>query len=228
VRKSTIYPFYLGFAVVIVTALASAGLVVSAQNTNSSTTMANTNTGTTKHKPRKRKSKPKAATSDTSADTSSTPQAPPTSTRKRTGRCDPTQQEQTDLSGDYTGKVNYPDASLTGDATLNIAGNDFTLTAGATTQKGRITAVTTCGYTGATMMFGDLTPPTPSRNPPPALPAVSLRVRKMGNRVTLTSVPGEKRTFSFGTAGTGNKQRKHKSKGKTKTDATAPTTTPPQ
>ena len=206
-RKSTIYLFVLGFAVVIVTALASAGLVVSAQNTNSSTTMANTNSGTMKHKPRKPKTK-----------------------STWTGRCDPTKQEQADLSGDYTGKVNYPDASLMGDATLNIAGNDFTLTAGATTQKGRITAVNTCGYTGATMMFGDLTPPTPSRNPPPALPAVSLRVRKVGTRVTLTSVPGEKRTFSFGTAGTGNpKPRKHKRKSKATTTATAPTTstTPP-
>ena len=227
-RKSTIYLFVLGFAVVIVTALASAGLVVSAQNTNSSTT--NANSGTMKHKPRKPRSKPKAATSDTSADTSSTPSATPTPRRKRTGRCDPTQQEQADLSGDYTGKVNYPDASLTGDATLNIAGNDFTLTAGSTTQKGRVTAVTTCGYTGATMMFGDLTPPTPSRNPPPALPAVSLRVRKMGNRVTLMTVPGEKRSFSFGTAGSMKpKPRKHKSKSKTTTTATAPTTstTPP-
>ena len=204
-RKSTIYLFVLGFAVVVVTALASAGLVVSAQNTNSSMTMKNTNSGMMKHKPRKPKTK---STS--------------------TGRCDPTKQEQTDLSGDYTGNVNYPDASLMGDATLNIAGNDFTLTAGATTQKGRVTAVTTCGYTGATMMFGDLTPPTPSRNPPPALAAVSLRVRKMGNRVTLMTVPGEKRSFSFGTAGTGKSPRKHKSKGKAKTNATAPATTPPQ
>jgi hypothetical protein len=227
VRKSTIYLFVLGFAVVVMTALATAGLVVSAQNSNSSMTMKNTNSGTMKRKPRKPKSKPKAAASDTSADTSSMPQATPTPTRKRTGRCDPTQQEQTDLSGDYTGNVNYPDASLMGDATLNIAGNDFTLTAGATTQKGRVTAVTTCGYTGATMMFGDLTPPTPSRNPPPALPAVSLRVRKMGNRVTLMTVPGEKRSFSFGTAGTGKSPRKHKSKGKAKTNATAPATTPP-
>ena len=197
----------IGLAIVLVFTLsvACAGLFASAQNSNSSMTMSNTNSGTMKHKPRKPKTK-----------------------STWTGRCDPTKQEQADLSGDYTGKVNYPDASLTGDATLNIAGNDFTLTAGATTQKGRITAVTTCGYTGATMMFGDLTPPTPSRNPPPALPAVSLRVRKMGNRVTLASVPGEKRTFSFGTAGTGNKPRKHKSKAKTKTGATAPTTTPPQ
>lgn len=140
------------------------------------------------------------------------------------GRCDPTQQEQTDLSGTYSGKVNYPDASLTGDATLTITGNNFTLTAGSTSQSGRITAVTTCGYTGATMMFGDLTPPTPSPNPPAALPAVSLRVRKMGDRVTLMTVPGEKRSFSFGTAAA---TRPRKQRPKAKTDAMAPMT-PPQ
>ncbi|MFS8084443.1 MAG: hypothetical protein ACMG6H_02355 [Acidobacteriota bacterium] len=202
-RKSTTYLFVLGLAVVIVTALASAGLVVSAQNSNSSMTMGNANTGMMKHKPRKRK---------------------PKSTW--TGRCDPMKQEQMDLSGNYSGKVNYPDASLTGDATLAITGNNFTLTAGSTTQSGRITAVTTCGYTGATMMFGDLTPPTPSPNPPAALPAVSLRVRKMGDRVTMMTVPGEKRSFSFGTAGSGKpKPRKHR-KAKVKTGATAPT--PPQ
>jgi len=203
VRKSTIYLFGLGLAVVILTALTSAGLVVSAQNANSSMTMSNQNTSTTKRKPRKPKTK-----------------------STWTGRCDPTKQEQADLSGTYTGKVNYPDASLTGDATLTITGNNFTLSAGTTTQMGRITAVTTCGYTGATMMFGDLTPPTPSANPPAALPAVSLRARKMGDRVTLMTVPGEKRSFSFGTAGTGKaKPRKHRTK---KTDATTPATTPPQ
>ena len=42
-RKSTIYLFVLGVAVVVMTALASAGLVVSAQNSNSSMTMAPTN-----------------------------------------------------------------------------------------------------------------------------------------------------------------------------------------
>jgi hypothetical protein len=143
------------------------------------------------------------------------------------GRCDPTQQEQADLSGTYSGKVNYPDASLTGDATLTITGNNFTLTAGSTTQSGRITAVTTCGYTGATMMFGDLTPPTPSPNPPAALPAVSLRVRKMGDRVSLMTVPGEKRSFSFGSAAA-TRPRRQRRKAKPKTDATAPATTPPQ
>lgn len=212
-RKSTIYLFVLGLAVVVMTALSSAGLVVSAQNTNSSTTMApmaaNTNTAT-KRKPRRRSrraSRKPAADAATTADTS---MAAAPMTQKKTGRCDPTVQEQTDLSGTYTGKVNYPDASLTGDATLTITGNSFSLAAGSTTQSGRVTAVTTCGYTGVTMMFGDLTPPTPSPNPPAALPAVSLRAKKMGDRVTLTSVPGEKRMFSFGSAGAAKATKKHR------------------
>jgi hypothetical protein len=198
VRKSTIYLFVLGVAVVAMTALASAGLVVSAQNTNSSAATAPTNTAA-KKKPRRHKV---AATT--------------------TGRCDPMKQEQADLSGTYTGKVNYPDAGLTGDATLTITGNNFTLTAGSSTQSGRVTAVTTCGYTGATMMFGDLTPRTPSPNPPPALPAVSLRAKKVGDRVTLMTVPGEKRSFSFGSVAAAKAPRKHRTTRKAKTGAAPP------
>ena len=108
--------------------------------------------------------------------------------------------EQTDLSGTYTGTVDYPEGGLTGDATLTITGNNFTLTAGSATQSGRVTAVTTRGYTGVTMMFGDLTPPAAGQAPAP-LPAVSLRARRSGDRVTLNSVPGEKRKFSFSVTG---------------------------
>lgn len=206
-RKSTIYLFVLGLAVVATTALVSAGLVVSAQNSNSSTTMAPmapTNTAA-KKKTRRHKAKAKAAADAGDAGTSA--MAMPA---KKSGRCDPTQQEQTDLSGTYTGTVNYADAGLTGDATLTVTGNNFSLTAGSTTQTGRITAVTTCGYTGATMMFGDLTPPPASPNPPAALPAVSVRVKKMGDRVTIMTVPGEKRSFSFGSAGAAKAMRKHR------------------
>jgi len=64
--------------------------------------------------------------------------------------------------------TNYAAAGLSSDATLTISGNDFTLTSASETQSGRITAVTTCGYTAATMMFGNLTPPPLSSNPPPA------------------------------------------------------------
>ena len=198
-RKSTIYLFVLGVAVVAMTALASAGLVVSAQNTNSSTTMAPTNKAAAKKKPRRHKAA--AATS---------------------GRCDPTKQEQTDLSGTYTGKVKHGDEPAM-DATLTITGNNFTMASGSDTHSGRVTAVTTCGYTAATFMMGDLTPPAPSPNPPKPLPAMSLRAKKVGDNLTLTSVPGEPQKVSF-TSGGGamkRKPRKHRAKAKTTTTGTA-------
>ena len=199
-RKSTIYLYVLGLAVVVMTAMASAGLVVSAQNSNSTTMapMAPMNKGA-KRKPRKHKT---------------------TTTTMATGRCDPMKQEQADLSGTYTGKVKHG-AEPAMDATLTITGNNFTMTSGSDTHSGRITAVTTCGYTGVTMMMGDLTPPTPGPNPPPALPAMSLRAKKVGDKLTLTSVPGEPKQVSFTTGGgmMKSKPRKHK---KAKTGAAPP------
>ena len=113
--------------------------------------------------------------------------------------------EQTDLSGTYTGTVNYPEGGLSGAGTLTITGNNFTITpeGGGATISGRVTAVTTRGYTGVTMMFGDPTAPPATQNPPPPpLPTVSLQARRSGDRVTLTSVPGERRQFSFSASGT--------------------------
>lgn len=114
---------------------------------------------------------------------------------------------QTDLSGTYTGTVNYPEGGLNGPATIVVTGNQFTLTpdGGGTPVNGTVTAVTTRGYTGVTMMFGDRSPIPVTQSPPP-LPAVSLRARMSGGRVMLMSVPGEKREFSFaatGASGTG-------------------------
>lgn len=202
-RKTTIYLYVLGLAIVAMTALASAGLVVSAQNTNSSTTMAPMAPTNTAAKKTTRKHKA-AATTTTS------------------GRCDPTKQEQADLSGTYTGKIKHGDEAAM-DATLTITGNNFTMTSGSDTKSGRVTAVTTCGYTGATFMMGDLTPPAPGPNPPPALPAMSLRAKKVGDNLTLTSVPGEPKKVSFTTGGGMAKHttRKHKARAKT-TEATAP------
>ena len=204
-RKSTIYLFVLGLAVVAMTALASAGLVVSAQNTNSSTTMAPMAPTNTAAKKKPRRHKVAAAT---------------------TGRCDPTKQEQTDLSGTYTGKVKHGDEAAM-DATLTITGNNFTMASGSDTHSGRITAVTTCGYTAVTVMMGDLTPPAPGPNPPAALPAMSLRAKKVGDSLTLTSVPGEPQNVSFTTGGgmMKAKPRKHRSKAKTTTGT--PPTPPP-
>ncbi len=194
-RKSTIYLFVLGFAVVVGTALASAGLVVSAQNTNSSTTMAPANKA--ERKPRKHKAA--AATTMTS------------------GRCDNTKQEQTDLSGTYTGKLKHGDNPVT-DATLTVTGNTFTATSGSDTHTGKIVAVTTCGYTAVTMMMAG----APS--------AMSLRAKKVGDNLTLTSVPGEPQMVTFTTGGGGAmkakpRHRKHKATAKPTTGAA---TTPKQ
>jgi hypothetical protein len=201
VRKSTIYLYGLGLVVMVVVALASTGLVVSAQNSNSSTTMTNTSKPKTK--------KPKHTAMATS------------------GRCDPTKQEQTDLSGTYTGKADHGNGQPAQDATLTITGNNFTMTSGSDTHSGRITAVTTCGYIGVTMMMGDLTPPTPSPNPPAALPAVSLRAKKVGDKLWLKSVPGEKMQVSFTPTGAAKAKPKKKKASTKKTEAAAPAKTTP-
>src|SRR5207237_1518454 len=224
--------FVLGFGIVMVATRMNEGLVVSAQNANSSTTMANTNESKPKPKPRRgRRTKKPAATEATATEATATEAAAmPTETPapRKTGRCDPTQQEQADLSGTYTGTINYADAGLTGDATLTVTGNNFTLTAGSATQSGRITAVTTCGYTGATMMFGDLTPQAPSPHPPPALPAVSVRAKQVGDHMTLMPVPGEKRSFSFSSGGATMRPRKHTRAKKAGAAPPQPAATPPQ
>jgi hypothetical protein len=205
VRKSTIYLFILGVAVLVTAAIASAGFVVSAQNSNSSTTMANTNTA--KPKPRHRRPRQPATTT---GDASMTPQ--------KTGKCDPTQQEQTDLSGTYTGKLKHGNDPVQ-DATLTITGNSFSGTMGGQTVSGRIVAVTTCGYTAVTIMH---------EGQPRAM---SLRAKKMGDNLMLTSVPGEPEQIMFTTGGSmmKAKPRKHraKAKAKTGTTTTAPAKTTP-
>ncbi len=86
-RKSTIYLFVLG--VVVMTALASAGLVVSAQNSNSSTTMAPTNESKPKPTRRRGRRAPKKPAADAADATAAMPAAKPA---KKSGRCDPTVQ----------------------------------------------------------------------------------------------------------------------------------------
>jgi hypothetical protein len=205
VRKSNTYSFVLAVMIAVFGALISTGLIVSAQNSNSSTTMAPANTNSPK--PRRHKPKPKPA-ADTAATTETTPAAMP-----RKGRCDPNQQEQTDLSGTYTGKMKMGDEAAM-DATLTITGNNFTMNAGSNTHSGRIVAVTTCGYTAVTVM------------PEGANHAHSLRAKKMGNGLTLMSVPGEPEKMMFTTGGGMGRPRKHRTH---KPAAPAATTTnPPQ
>ena len=207
-RKSNTYSFVLAVMIAVFGALMSTGLIVSAQNSNSSTTMAPANTNSSKPRRHKPKPKPAAEATDTAATTETTPGAMP-----RKGRCDPNQQEQTDLSGTYTGKMKMGDDAAM-DATLTITGNNFTMNAGSNTHSGRILAVTTCGYTAVTVM------------PEGANHAHSLRAKKMGTGLTLMSVPGEPEKIMFTTGGGMGRPRKHRTH---KPAAPAATTTnPPQ
>lgn len=188
-RKSTTCLFILSIAF-IVGALMTIDVAVSAQNANSSMTMGNSNSA--KPKPRRgRRRTPKAAAATTEM------AGTPAETPKRTGRCDPNQQEQTDLSGTYTGKLKHANDPVA-DATLTITGNNFTGTMGTQTVSGRIVAVTTCGYTAVTIMH---------EGQPRAM---SLRARRMGSGLMLTSVPGEPEQVMFTTGGGMMRPRKHR------------------
>jgi hypothetical protein len=184
VRKTSRHLFVI---VIVIAALVGGSVVVLAQNQPTMTGPAKTTkTKTTKTKIHK--------------------------THKATGgRCDPMKEEQTDLSGTYTGKLTHGDGPAV-DATLTISGNNFTATAGSDTHSGRITAVTTCGYTAVTVMMTD---------DPNKAGAVSLRAKKVGDRLTLMSVPGEKVHVSFVPSGA-KAVRKHKAKPKTKKGAPPP------
>lgn len=207
-KKRNTYPFAFGVMMAVFGALISTGLIVSAQNSNSSTTMAPTKTSTSKprHKPSSKPSPAAEGSTDTGA------MATATKPKRRTGRCNPDEQEQTDLSGTYTGKVKMGDEAAM-DGTLTITGNNFSMDAGGNTHSGRIVAVTTCGYTAVAVM------------PEGATHAHSLRAKKMGNGLTLMSVPGEPDKMMFTTGGGMRRPRKHTTK---KPAAPAATTTPPQ
>lgn len=92
-----------------------------------------------------------------------------------------------DLSGTYTGTINYPDGSMTGEATLTITGNTFTITAGSATANGTLSARSWPGYTALSMRFGETLPAT----------IVSTRAWHRGRSLRIQSVRGETRSFSF-------------------------------
>jgi hypothetical protein len=105
--------------------------------------------------------------------------------------------EQTDLSGTYTGNFACEDAGVNGDTTITITGNQFTTADG---KSGRVVAATTRGYTAVALQFGDFATTAPGK-PATAPTIVSLRARKNGDRLILTSVPGSPHSCSFTPSG---------------------------
>lgn len=101
--------------------------------------------------------------------------------------------EAEDLSGTYTGRVRMSGGhEMSGEGTLTITGNTFTLASEGMTHNGKIIAITTRGYTGATLWFTDLTDSV-SNTPL----AAGVRVRKGRNTITMTPVPGSRNKFWF-------------------------------
>src|SRR6266498_785212 len=184
---SFLFAFALAASAFCVDFIVLAGSSTS-QNANSSTTATqNTNTGQTPSGRRRRQKRPAAA---------STTETPATSTGESTSMAASTT-EQTDLSGTYTGTFDCSDAGVNGETTLTITGNQFTLADG---KSGRIVAATTRGYTGVAMQFGEFIPATgTSAASTPTI--VSMRGRKSGDRLTLTTVPGTTHVCSFTPAG---------------------------
>ena len=102
--------------------------------------------------------------------------------------------EQVDLSGTYTGTFNCPDAGVSGETTLTITGTTFTLSDG---KSGRISASKTRGYIGVAMQFGELVLAS-RENPTGTAPViVSMRARKSGDRLTLSTVPNARQVCAF-------------------------------
>lgn len=100
---------------------------------------------------------------------------------------------QEDLSGAYTGRLNMTGGhDMSGEATMTITGNSFTLEAGGMTHSGRVYAINTRRYVGAAFYFTDIT--DPATNTPLA---VSVRARRTGNRLSLTPVPGARNRMTF-------------------------------
>lgn len=107
--------------------------------------------------------------------------------------------EQTDLSGTYTGRVTMTGGhEMSGEGTLTITGNTFTLAVDTMNHSGRVTAVTTRGYTGASFFFSDVMD-TATNTPVVA----TVRAHKRGERLTLSPVPGTRTRLTFGSGGGG-------------------------
>ncbi len=100
---------------------------------------------------------------------------------------------QEDLSGAYTGRLTMTGGhEMSGEATLTITGNTFTLEAGGMTHSGRVYAINTRRYVGAAFIFSDIDDPA-TKTPL----AISVRARRTGNRLSLTPVPGARNRMTF-------------------------------
>ena len=104
-----------------------------------------------------------------------------------TARDTTTAQPEVNLNGIYRGTLKVADQPEQSDATLIINGNRFTLKVNGLTQSGTLTAHEWPGQLVVSMRFGTETPAK----------IISLRAKRRGDRLSLTSAPGEPSSFTF-------------------------------
>ena len=132
---------------------------------------------------------------------------------------------QTDLSGTYAGTFNCDALGLTGDTTMTVNGHEFTLADGRT---GRIVGSTTGGYTAVALMLTPTATGTAGAAATTTAPTVvSMRARKSGNRLTLTSVGNPAMKCSFTPSRVARGRRTPRTPAATGTEVSAPATVPP-
>jgi len=170
-------------------ALCVADLGALAQNANSSTTaepsMENHNTAHPPARRRRSRRRPRPAAAATDASMAADASA---GQEERTDGG-----EQADLSGAWTGRMTMRGGhDMASEATLTITGNTFTLAGEGMNHSGRVLAVTTRGYTGASFFFSDL---TDADTKTPVVAAV--RARKTARGLSLTPVPGTRTRLTF-------------------------------
>lgn len=188
------------FAAFAIAALVTADIGALAQNANSSTTgdesMQNSNDNMMAA-PRRRARRGRRARRAARASNAAAVAAAEAAATGDASQSGDVSGEQTDLSGTYTGHLTMTGGhEMSGDVTLTITGNTFSMTGGDMTHNGRVYAVTTRGYTGASFYFPDIA------NPATNTPVVAtVRARKRGDGLWLSPVPGTQTRMTFGTGG---------------------------
>lgn len=113
-------------------------------------------------------------------------------------RCDPNSQVDTNLSGDYIGRIDVP-GSKTSKARLQIDGRAFKLTTEeGLTLTGELSAVTTCDYTAAAFRVTEAIDAAHGGSEPTVLNGTTFSVKaRIGKRISLKNVSGEDFSFLF-------------------------------
>lgn len=198
------------FAAFATAALVSADIGALAQNANSSTTgdasaqndnMNANMSGSPRRSRRGRRRGRRRGTAATTTDAGSAMDPNGSAATATDMQSGDVSGEQTDLSGTYTGHVTMSGGhDMDGDGTLTITGNQFSLESSGMTHSGRVYAVTTRGYTGASFYFPDIP------NSATSTPVVAnVRARKSGDRLWLMPVPGTQTKMTFSSGGGGGR-----------------------